>query len=535
MRQIIRSSARLALLWQITAGLLLGGDLLLTILLYPQNTFKIPFLFLFLITGVYLVLLGTIGGQYARQRRFLKQLFQGRVPTTPAPTLPDPALGLPPGGSITLHYQRRSSRLVKALLNYSVRLLVSTVCFELILLYFTPDALPTFFGLMTGVPLALQWLLLALPPLLWVLLSLHTLRTSLRTTLQTFTLDDRGITRRSPWAQDETIAWHEISACVRLLFATGDQLLGSYLVYGPNGYLEITLQPLAVLSGRQNAADYHFTPDPATYRVLAERMLATILARTGVPLRVVSTAFYSRGGQRSSYTIGVAAQDVARQPEAPLSYQPPAYALEWARSYPGSYGLPVTQDLLMVQPVGGARTVLGWLVRGLLIVVLGIFLFVVLIQLVDLPTALLITLLLLLPGFFFLTRAVRHMRPRAVEIIAEPAGLSRKGSGPRLFIPWNQVQAWGVMLPSGRQQQPVYAVLWSGTTLSWMEPERASLSVAQDDVSTAYQAASPGQHTLTVLRSRQRAAYLAAAQALHALIAVRTGQPMRILNQSSTP
>lgn len=417
------------------------------------------------------------------------------------------------------------------MLIYTLRLLIATICFEVLLLFFTPDVLPTFLGTMIGVPLVAQWALLALPPGLWVLLSLRILRNTLRTSTQSLTLDDRGITRLRPWGQAEYIAWNEINAWVRILLTTGDQALGSYLLYGPDRYLEITLYPLGVLIGRQHASDYQFSPDQATYRVVAEQMLATIIARTAIPLRVVSTAYYSKGGRYSSYTIGVAAQDVASRPAAPPAYQPSAPALEWARSYAGSYSLPASQDLLMVQPVGGARIALGSFVRGLFIVALGIILFFLLIQLVDLPTALLLTVLLMLPGFFFLFRAVRRIRPRSVEIEALPEGLSRKGPGPSLFIPWNQVQAWGVMLPNGRQKQPVYAVLWSGTTLTWVEPEQATFPVAPDNGNTAYQAAPQGQHTLTVLRARQRAAYLAAAQALHALIAVRANQPMRILNQ----
>jgi hypothetical protein len=510
MRHTIRHSARLALLWQTAAGILLGGSLLLIIVLYPQNTFGVPFIWLLVVALIYTAQLGSIAAQHQRQVRFLEPLFQDQLPTSLAPTQPTPEQALPYGSSITLRYQRQPLSLLKTVLIYSIRLLIATACFEVALLSFTPDALPNFFSIMTGVPLLVQWGLLALPPLLWALLSLRMLRNTLRTSTQSLTLDDRGITRQRPWGQAEFIAWHEIRAWVRVLLTTGDQTLGSYLLYDPERYLEITFSPIGVLSGRQSASDYQFSPDQATYRVMAEQALATIMARTAIPLRVVSTAYYSKRGRYSSYTIGVAAQDVARQPEAPPAYQPPPQALEWARAYPGSYALPVTQDLLMVQPVGGARVALGWLARGLLIVALGIILFFLLIQLVDLPTALLITLLLMLPGFFFLTRAARQVLPRPVVIEALPAGLSRKGPGPRLFIPWNQVQAWGVVLPITPQKQPVYAVLWSGATLVWAEPEQATLPGTQGD---------------------GRAAYLAASQALHALIAVHTGQPMRILNQ----
>ncbi len=531
MRNIIRHSARLAVLWQIAAGVLLGSALLLIIWLYPQNTFKVPFIWLLFVALMYTFLLGSIAGQHTKQVRFLEPLFQGQLPTSLAPTQPRPEQALSYGSSITLRYQCQPLSLLKPVLIYSVRLLITTICFDALFLLFTPDALPTDFGIVVGVPLAAQWALLVLPPGLWVLLSLRMLRNTLRTSTQSLTLDDRGITRLRPWGQAESIAWNEINAWVRILLTTGDQVLGSYLLYGPDRYLEITFSPIGVLSGRQSAGDYLFSPDLAAYRIVAEQMLATIIARTALPLRVVSTAYYSKGGRHASYTIGIAAQDVARQPEAPPAYQPSPQALEWARAYPGRYALPVTQDLLMVQPVGGARIALGSLVRGLSIVAVGIILFFLLIQLVDLLTALLISLLLMLPGFFFLFRAVRRIRPRSVEIEALPEGLSRKGPGPRLFIPWNQVQAWGIILPTGRQKQPVYAVLWSGATLTWVEPEQATLPVAPDNGNTAYQAAPQGQHTLTVLRARQRAAYLAAAQALHALIAVRANQPMRILNQ----
>lgn len=86
----------------------------------------------------------------------------------------------------------------------------------------------------------------------------------------------------------------------------------------------------------------------------------------------------------------------------------------------------------------------------------------------------------------------------------------KQGAGPKVVIPWTQVQAWGILPPHGRQREPVFAVLWGGTTLTWIEPEQATLPVAQDDA---------------------RSAYLDAAHALHALITVRTGQPMHFLNQ----
>lgn len=463
--------------------------------------------------------IGSIARRAQGSARFLARLHTDTAAiTTPAPMPPSPTLALAPGERLVLQVRWPRSLLLRVLLVYPLRLLVATAGAELILTTLL-GALSPDQGPIAGVPLWAQWGMLAFPPLLWLLLSARHIARIVQASGQQISVDERGITRQQRLAAAAFIPWQDITLCVRFLFSTGDQMMGSYLLAGQRHYLELAFLPHAVRIGRRPSNLYNYVPEESIYRAQAERVLATILARSGVPLLVVGPRFYNPAPSpaRSSPTparpartwlIGLAAQDLAGYPDAPPPYQPPAEALAWAKTYTDAYALPVMQEIEMWARV---TTLLAWrrvLASGGLFAVLGIALLIIL-QGDPLLTAFLaFAAVFILAGVWYLSSAVKALGPREAHIVAETADLRQSGPGTALELPWGAIAAWGVIQPATDQEKPVYVVLWQGVTLAWREDASVAQPVAAGTLQQSYRDA---------------------ANALHALIITRSGQAMKLI------
>jgi hypothetical protein len=532
MQHLIRRAGLMALLWWGLTALLVGGALWFVVLVALNGASITAAIWLPMLAGIYSLALVTIGSSYAKKRGLLiKMANQYEAVTTLAPTPPDLALALPPGQRVTVHFQRDLRRVLQPLLIFTFRMLVVTLVAEALNTFYTPDVFPTPLDAYIGVPLWIQWLVLLVPLGLLVLLCARQAFMLISASGQTLTVDDWGITRQRPGLPPQRLAWKDITGCVRTLFSTGDQALGAYMLFSPQGYIEVHFAPLATLSRGRGMAEYHFDPPaPAAYRALAERILATILARSGVPLRVLGGAYYSQGGRYSVYTLGMAAQDVAAQPEAPAPYQPLPETLAWAQSYAGSYSLPVEQDFLMSRSViTASQSARSLLSRAALLLLAGGIFLVLLVPLVNSLALLVIALILIIPGVVFIRLAWRQVRRRDVVIVAEAGGLRQYGASDPLFVPWREIQSWGVIPPSARQPDPVFAVLWSGQTLTWREPQGGVLPGATGNLHEAYVAASHVLHALITVRSGQPLRLIRDPAALYGVVAERSRQSARFI------
>lgn len=519
MSREIRRLSVLAACWWAVVVLIVGGSLSLIVLYAPQSDFRLPFWALFAVALVYGVHIGSIARHAQGTTHFLTRLHTNAATmTTPAPMPPSPSLALAPGERLVLQVRWPPLLLLRSLLVYPLRLLVATAGAELVFASLL-GALSPGEGLIAGVPGWAQWGILVLPPLLWLLLSARYIVLIVQASEQKITVDDRGITRQRRLSTASFIPWQDITLCVRFLFSTGDQVTGSYLLAGQHHYLELAFLPHAVRIGKRPSNLYHYLPGESTYRALAERVLATILARSSVPLQVIGPKFYNPAPSRArssptlaqptrTWLIGLAAQDLAGFPEAPPAYQPPAEALVWAKTYTGAYALPVTQEIEMW---ARTATLLAWrrgLVSGGLLVGLGIILLVVLQGDPLLASFLVFAVVLILAGVWYVSSAVKRLRSREAHIVAETTSLRQSGPGAALELPWEAIAAWGVIQPATDQEKPVYVILWQGVTLAWREDYAVTQPVA----------AGTFQQT-----------YRDAANALHALIITRSGQAMKLI------
>lgn len=430
--------------------------------------------------------------------------------TAVAAEQPDAARALMPGEQVTLRLHTSAGSVWLFALNVTGRLVLFTLIIEVLLAPFIPALSPLsllFPDLALNIPLWLQWFVAATPVLIAIVIIWTNVFTRIRGVAQTIVADDRGLTIQKPLGGLQFVAWDAIRHVVRLLITTGDQTLGIFLLANERQYIELRFIPILAVRNASMFSKFAFEPPQPTYRDGAERILATLAVRTGLPMRAVENRTLINRPSTLPNTFGIAAQDVAQMPLAPTAWQPPAQALEWARAYPAAYEIAAAEGALMSGSVNHLRRIPQRL--RLAITIPGTLL---LLSLALLPNDLIwllgkIYLCLVIALILFRVLAVPTIRSRPVRIIADPFGLRRQGQN-EIFIPWQSVRAWGIMPPTANRPNPVYAVFWEGPTLAWIE-------------------AQPGTRDAKTGGVTDRAA----AEALHALIIARAGQPLHVIWQ----
>ena len=485
---ILRSTALIVgLLAVVVVG---GGVLLIFVSTSPVGLIGVMACYTLILVRV--VLLGQ------NTKRFVARVKTLRI-SPPAVMQPDPALALAAGETITLRWQLPRTSVVSFGLNIGIRLLVFTLLMEFLLSNYTPDVMmlgTPFFDPVTGLPLWSQWLIVSVPILITVLLIGLGIFNRIRSNRQTIIADDRGITIVMPLRGHQFIAWEAIQDYIRLLITTGDQSLGLFILATERQYCELRLIPVQASRIAKSFSTVVFDPPLPTYRELAQRLLATITARSGQPLRATSNSAFTNGRPNAfTNTLGVAAQDVQQMPLAPVGWMPPEAALQWARTFIGAHEIAATQTLLMA---GSVNRMNGLTQRWYLTRLLPVAVFLTLLTIGD-NTPDLVLLKLLAAGLLFIILfrfvALPQTKPKAIRIFADPYGLHRVGRD-KIFIPWQSMKGFGFIPPTPSHPNPVYAVFWEGATLNWIEAYTADRNPHD---------------------------------ALHALIMVRAGLPMHLI------
>jgi hypothetical protein len=421
----------------------------------------------------------------------------------PLPIQPDPALALPPGERATFGFALAPGRIARMLAPRVVTTCISTLVIVLLLASFMPTIMPPWLrlGAALSLPVAAQWALLLAPVALSGYTLLSAIFSALRRTHITYVVDDAGITIRRLTGRTRRLAWGDITYVARTTVLTGDQRLGYFTLAGPRHLNDVLFLPTAEWTGLRGLRDITFTPPLPDYGMLADRIVATIIQRTGVPLRGVTGTYFRRPGSGVVTTFGMMAQDVAQCPLAETAWQPPADAHAAVDAAPYTLGVIASRlhagtrgDLHAINATRIVPLHYSTLVF-LLLLALGNFTPWLALVAVPVAAALFVVLRRTLPR--------RILRRQTIHITADAAGLHRREFG-RMDIPWDRILAWGVILPTAKQPNVYYAIFWDGPTLVWIEPQQGR----------------DPQHV---------ANYRAKANRLHAIIFAHTSLPVRDL------
>jgi hypothetical protein len=392
-----------------------------------------------------------------------------RVPAVPQQPLLEQAIT--PGTRLTLEYTILPSYVGKALLRIIIAGVLFAAIIEFLLASCDPDIVPLWHILgnaVLGLPLWEQWAVFALPLAWCAWIWTRVVRTRLSSSWCSVTVDDTGITIRRRFGHERHLTWSAIHGFVRISVLHGDQYLGPFAVYGPHDYAEVALLPPATWPGLHGLQSVRLSLPLSEYRAQAEQMAATICARSQVTLRGVTNTYYQRINSKHVNTFALTAQDVNAMP-IPPAWQPSEEVLNQARTFPGTSTLRAEANLLQAGSLRRSRGVVRalWTPPALS---LGVFL---LWTSVGSDTAATIDLKLLgsiaLMILLFRVITMPAIRQRRIQISADALGLHRRGLG-RIDIPWANIQAFGMIPPTGKRSFATYVVLWAGPTLSWSVP-----------------------------------------------------------------
>ncbi len=376
-----------------------------------------------------------------------------------------------------------------------------------------------------GAPLALA--LIGIPLLAGVLLLLSGLWDAVSRRSITISADDRGVSVTNALRRTQFIPWDDVKAVVRASGLLSDPAMEQYTLWGARHGVVLNLVETAELLSAARAVTSLTEYAGGRERYLADsrRLLATIAARTSVPLRTFARGYYGTRPLLAAACVGLTQPDVAATPPAAIQPDPTQPVPPFAQSMWAT-----TQRFTLA-----ARDPL----RGFLVTVRVVLFLTILIYLTVLASsssALVSSLptlnLIFLPLFGVLIAgliggtivALRRGYGALPAVIADNKGLrllsitsrQRLSTGQvtgGIFVPWQRIHSWAVIPPSPRKPaMTVYAVFWDGPTITWIEREGASLDMLG-------------------VRGDAREAYRQAATALHAMVAARTGLPLHELPQ----
>jgi hypothetical protein len=406
---------------------------------------------------------------------------------------PNPAGALAPGESLTLVRTMTGGSLARLLTLYAV-------------LFALLAAVPTFFLWLVSEPLAMVLLLGAVWLAILATFFGRAVRVVLVSRKMTLVADDRGIMvyRR------RFIAWEDIRAVVRVSGTQGSPSGGAYFLLGQTNSLGFGLQGTDI--NRNLPTRFTYAGGAEAYTAQAQRLLATIMARSQAPLRVQAAGYYGRVPNRTYPLLGVNATDVQALPPAHPAFQPSLAGIQVAPLQTQPVTLRAQGSLM--SPATILFSILGALV--LFVVLLQSFIIIsdpnlaatgasqgVFLVSTIVPPLVILTLLIPL----LLVRSRQHQRAVTVDALGITGSPMMAGLSP-VHIPWPSVRAWVVLPPSLRINAATYAIYSDGPTIVWQEPLDARLAGPV-----------PGDRT---------AAFRMQADILRAIIATRSGQILRM-------
>lgn len=422
----------------------------------------------------------------ARIRRIRAAVLAGDDAQVPPMAVPDLALALVPGTSLTLARRRTGWG------NY--------FAIALTFAYLPGIVIVSQNNTITDIaPLTAMFLwpgLLIVLFLLLILLAAYLIDTS----RVTITIDDQGVRVRNLVTR-QALAWQDIRGILALPTLTTGVMARTYHLIGVRRKLDLTFAESELSFTQRRFVRERFIGGTAAYEAGMQRVLATLVARTGQPIRRYPlTLGQLTPTQRAIFSI----PNAPALPLAPPELQPPAFIpdAEYART-----------GRLILRPrlpwfgiiFGTCAATLGLLVLdfGLVIIMYGIQ------GSSANGTTLndyLISFAILLPCFLLLfgLPAWALVRALRLPVRADDAGLQRGTQ----MIAWQAVRGWALIPHPGRPHLRTYIIYGNFGRITWNEH-------------ATYALAGRGIH------GDRHAAYRARAELLHALIATRTGQPLR--------
>lgn len=465
-----------------------------------------------------------------RQRRV--QALARRDPSvvTVASPQPEDSLVLHDGEVLTLIHRGSANTLFNGL-SILVFVLLGTFYSEFIIVQLLPSFrgsalntlwLPILKAPSAPSPTALDWLAVGLPVLLVVSWVGYATPGPIRTYFQRIVANDTGITVSNGLCR-VYLAWDEIELFARIspentsvpdILPTGNVVLWGCSQSANFAILAIDKDPDTDSSSRTWETRYLFEDGYQTYLKNAQRLLATIVARTRNPLLATHVrASRKAEGRRSMAIASLSESDAQMLPLAKGKYQPLG-ASESATLDEGE-GVSLKtrrQSAPITTSWANDLNILLWAVYELLWAGGRVIVSTPAPPFIVVAVILLAAFDLTMLGFYVvLFRQQRRLRPTA-DVRAADDGLTTWGPylDQPITLPWSSITAWVVILPTKPSQPSRYVVYGDGLRLTWVESSEAPYSWS--DVNFSF----PSMYRKQVAQ-------------LHALIAARTGQPLREL------
>lgn len=443
-----------------------------------------------------------------------------------APLQPDSALALPFGESLTLtrwHSLNAVFRSLTMVLYLPCAALIGeVVVFQLLPSFGRSSLNPYFDPLLDGPPAppptTLDWLAAALPLLLAVGVLGYSVWQNLRDRVSHIVADDRGITVRDGLCR-RRILWSEIDLFAHVPHPTDSSSPDCYIVWGGSHSLSFCIpgieqEPDSEPGFRAWEARYIFDEGYNTYRQNIGRLIATIVARTHIPLLSVRPiSGQDSRSERETIIASLTESDAMVLPVAEPRYASsgdPASAASGgdeqvslrARAVP----LPVTGGWsgdfsTLLSPIW----ILGWAA----------------VKISDhwLITLAIVGVILLFVALYIILFIRQRHYNRLPDVSANEVGLTTWGryKDQPVTVRWHSITAWVVVPAKEGSTKPIcYVVFGDGLRLAWAEPTYGQYS---------WQSASSDRH----------GNYRKQAAKLHGLIAARSGQPLREFRSDTMP
>lgn len=444
----------------------------------------------------------------------------------PAPKQPDPQLALAYGEQLILARRKQPGGCGRSLgLAFSVLLLM--VLSELGVLALLP-ALDPLYPILAPygspnppVPGSLDWLCAAIPVAVFALLLVSLVASSLRNRWRRVIADDAGIAVEAPLHRRKFIPWNDILIVLRPFISQTATPAGGYTLWGRDHLLVVSIDRRRQ-SGREirgeTGGGYDYEGGYDAYLERAQRLLATIVARCGTPVRVSTRASgMLRFIRRRFPQAAVQVEDALAAPLATTALRPEQSVVAM---HPRLTQVRLRQRLPAL-PVAGETLIWTLALAIAVFACIGPLSFETFSPMkafsgdrMTLLVLLIVSPLVVLMGCGF---ALMRRFQRRPEVVADPAGLTvRTGSSQTTkAIPWQEVRAWVVVSGQfGAKRPTTYIVFSDSQKLTWTEPEDAELG---------------GRG----VRGDRRAAYRERAEQLHAFIEARTGLPLRELRMDT--
>jgi TRAP-type C4-dicarboxylate transport system permease small subunit len=295
------------------------------------------FIFMPIVFLVILVMLLIAFVNLPRRRQILLRAGDPLM-THPAPQQPDPALALHAGETLAFGWHQPASTtltglLVGPLLGAFVALSGEVMVFSTIPAFGSTSLNPFYdaFGDTLGpppTPTPLDWIAAAFPIAFGLLVLSLSLWATLAGRRARITADDRGITYQRSFQRTRFIPWNDIHVLVRRS-QTKDGSAGDYYVWGSDYGIVFTVNPKITVpassqrGARQQNSGFIYEGGYETYIRDAARLLATISARSFVPLHITRVGERANQGMSRRFPLlTLTLEDIQNAPLATAPLQP---------------------------------------------------------------------------------------------------------------------------------------------------------------------------------------------------------------------